>query len=98
MGVKVFTSACLIASLALFLAFAALLAGHPAPSAPKPVKQQWAERFLVYGVCEVVTLVAAGAGSVVIVKRARREYRELAMANMRDLVEAARKESRGITE
>ena len=90
---RVFTTACLIATVLVFACWGALL--HPPPaSAPIAVRKQFAQEFLALTAAQLITIVGAGVGAALIVRQARKEYRDVAMANMQALIEAAKHQNR----
>jgi len=89
MGIKVLTTACMIAAVVIFVLAGALIIEHPSVKAPRSEKTLFAERLMWFSGAELLTLIGAGTGSLLIVRQARREYRDQALKNIRDLVEGS---------
>lgn len=88
MGLKLFTTVCLIIGVALFLPYGVMLKSPPRPDTPKAVRRLYAEKLFLYNGLQLLALVGAGVGAALIVRRARAEYREETLRNMRALLEA----------
>lgn len=86
---KIFTTACLIATVLLFACWGGLL-HPPSPHSPLAVRKQFAQEFLALTAAQLITIVGAGVGSALIVRQARKEYRENAMSNMQVMLEVAK--------
>ena len=86
MSLKLFTTACLAIGMLLFLPYATMLAHPPARTTPAPVRRSFAQRLLLINGLQVLSLVGAGVGSVLIVRRARQQYRDEAIRNMNVLL------------
>jgi hypothetical protein len=82
---KVFTTACVIFSLSLMVAYPWIL-GHKPHT--RPEAHAFFIRYLLYLCAIVIALVAAGVGSVLILRQAREEYRKEKEELMRELLEA----------
>jgi hypothetical protein len=66
-----------------------MLKSPPSPETPKPERRLYAERLFLYNGLQLLCLVGAGAGAMLIVRKARAEYREESIRNMRALLETA---------
>lgn len=92
MPLKLFTTLCLVAGMLMFLPYALLLKSPPGPDTPKAVRRGYAEELFLFNGVQLLCLVGAGVGAVLIVRKARAEYQEEAVRNMRSLIEASRKD------
>ena len=89
--VKWLTSA-LIALGVLLIAGWPLIVGVPPRKASKAVYKAFLVRGLVAATALVVIVSGAGVGSFILLRRAREEYREESMRNIRVLIEGARQD------
>jgi hypothetical protein len=87
MVLRVITTASIVCTILVFFLSAQLLLHHPDRSAPRAEKKQFADRLAIFLAAEVIGLIGSGLGSVLIVRQAKREYRESSMQLMRTLVE-----------
>ena len=92
MRLKLLTTAGLLVGFGLLIAFPQLVGPRPAKGASKRVYADYSRRtsWVVGGF--VVCLITSGVGAVLIIREARKEYREQATRNMHDLLEAARQD------
>jgi NADH:ubiquinone oxidoreductase subunit 2 (subunit N) len=87
--VKLFTTACLIASVLLCFVCMMLL-GHIHEVSGKGAKLLLVDELAATTVLMIFSVIGSAVGAIVIVRRARQLYREEATRNMLQLVEEAR--------
>ncbi len=87
MRLKVLTTACLVTALVLMLFFPLLMTTRPGPSQPRLARRAFAVKCLSYIGLTIVVVAGAGAGSLLVMRQVRREYREQAMRNIKEMVE-----------
>jgi hypothetical protein len=89
--VKIFTTACILASFLLCLVMVRLFGQVELPHQPRATRlkvlQEMEETTFIMMMC----LIGAGTGSIIVVRRAKAMYREEALRNMEMLVEETRK-------
>lgn len=91
-SLKLFTGGMIAAGLALLLATPLILGTRPPKGAPVAEAKGYLTRGLVVSGGLLVTVVGAGIGAFFLVRRARDEYREASMENMRSLLEQTRED------
>ena len=89
MWLKLFTTVMLVLTLVLTLNRPALVGPLPKHPVKRADALRYSERALVFTVVLLGTLMGAGVGSIVLVRRANQEYKRLAMENMQALIEGA---------
>jgi len=92
LALRVLTTACIVGTILLFFLSVFQITHAPERSDAPAVKRRFARRLIWFTGAEMLTLVASGVGSVLIVRQARQEYRDSAMRNMKLLVEAAKED------
>jgi len=91
---KIFTTFSMVAVLVLLALSATLLGPVPNRSAPRQVKRVYGVRALAYLGTMIVLFGASGVGSYLIFKKAKDEYREESLNNLKMLVAGAQQESK----
>ena len=80
---KAATTAFLLLGFVLLFAGPSMLTRHAGQS-----RKAFARRLAIYLGGVVISVAGAGAGAVLLVRQARTEYRESALRNMQELIEA----------
>jgi hypothetical protein len=87
MSLKLFTTICLVVGMLLFLPYAGMLAHPPTTGTSKVERRAYVEKLFLLNGLQLVCLIGAGVGATLVVKKARRDFREEAVQNMKRLVE-----------
>lgn len=85
--VRTLTTVCMAVAVLLTVAWPVRLMNRPTLQDPRPVRQAYARSLLIHTGAIVGLLVASGVGATLVSRQAKREYREAARRNMRELVE-----------
>ena len=87
MWLKLFTTAMLLITLLLLIERPAIVGPVPHRPAKRLEALAYSERALAFTGVLIVSITSAGVGSILLVRRANEEYRQLSMANMQALIE-----------
>ncbi len=91
-GLKALTGVLIGLGIVIMLGWPVLVGIPPKRQSSLQVKRGFVIRTVTAMSLLVVSVAGAGVGSVILLRRAREEYRQQAMANMRDLIEGARED------
>ena len=98
MRLKIFVTTMIVATVVLWICRPIILGPIPHRPATKRAVLVYSERALGFVGLLIVTVTGAGVGSIVLVRRAKRDYQELAMANMQSLIEGAIEDHKKVAE
>ena len=90
MSLKRFTALCLVISMTATIAWGLLFAASPNHDAPRPERRAYAQRIVAATLVALTSLVAAGVGSILILRTTREEYRVASRQNLESLVTGLR--------
>jgi methylthioribose-1-phosphate isomerase len=88
---KLLTTACLMVSFILCLVMVWLLGQVKMPHQTRLAQFRHVQEMQITTMLIILCLAGAGFGSVMVVKKARKEYRDEAMENMQALVEETKR-------
>lgn len=91
-SLKWLTSGFIVAGVLVTLSMPVVLGKPPRKGSPVRESRAYAVRGLAATGILLVTVIGAGVGAFLLVRRARDEYREESMANMRALLEQTRED------
>jgi hypothetical protein len=86
---KLFTALMLLVTVMLLVERPVLVGPLPPRGAKRLERLAYSEEALAYTGSLIVSITAAGIGSIVLVRRANAEYRRLSMENLEALIEGA---------
>jgi hypothetical protein len=86
---KLFTSLSLIVGFLLLVSWPWIVGKRPPAGSPRSAYAAYSRRAAGYVGGLVVCMVASGVGATLVIRRAREEYRQQAMANLKGLVEGS---------
>lgn len=92
MRLKIATTALLIFGLALLLLWPWVVGPRPPADAPKPELAAFAVRLMIYMGATILTFAVTAALALLVARQARKQYREEALANLRELIEGTLKD------
>lgn len=87
-GVKLLTGGLVLLCILLLVLWPIMMSYRPTPTSAIEVKKAFAVQFVAYVSFVILTLVGAGIGAIVIMRRTVAEVREAQMDNMKELIEA----------
>lgn len=89
MRLRVFTTAMMVVAFCLMCLYPFALQHRPHRTDPKPVRVRYLQKMLALNTGMILSFSGAAICSILIIRRAREEYRSQAEQNMRILVEGA---------
>lgn len=92
MRLRLFTGAAIVLCFGLLFSYPWLVGRRPRGHVSRAAVKAYSLRATAYVGGLLVTLIASGAGSFFIIRKARDEYRVHAVENMRQLLEATRQD------
>ncbi len=92
MRLKAITAAFLVSVVVLLVASAPILGPVPQQGAPRAVKRNYGVRTLCYLGALLFTLSGSGIGAYLVLRRAKEEYRQASLDNLKTLLEGAAKD------
>lgn len=90
MWLRRFTALCLVISVAATIVWGLLFAASPRRDAPLPERRMYAQKVVATTFVALSSLVAAGVGSILILRATREEYRVASRRNLEGLVTGLR--------
>lgn len=84
------TSLCIVASVSIMVGWPLMIGQKPTRTSPKNVKLVYFQKGLYIASGLTLAVLGSGVGAFLLMRRAREEYREASMENMRGLIEGAR--------
>lgn len=95
MRLKIATTSCLIFGALLLLAWPWVVGIRPGKGAPRAELAAYASRFMWYVTATVLTFVVTAFLAILVMRRAREQYREASMRNLETLLEGVREDHAG---
>lgn len=90
--IKILTTFCILIAVLLMVGWPAWVGSMPGKESKKSVKLAFVQRGLAVASGLTFVVIGAGVGAFVLMRRAREEYRQASIENMKDLIEGARED------